>query len=62
LHLATSIRQQYGAGARVVIASHNRAEIVELMFAIWAVPGITKVRGLRPREFRLPSLHTTRLG
>jgi fatty-acyl-CoA synthase len=36
LCLATSIRQQEGAGARVAIASHNRPEIVELMFAIWA--------------------------
>lgn len=36
LRLATSIRQQCGAGARVAIASQNRPEIVELMFAIWA--------------------------
>ena len=36
LRLATSIRQQYDAGARVAIASQNRPEIVELMFAIWA--------------------------
>jgi fatty-acyl-CoA synthase len=35
LRLAASIRQ-LGAGARVAIASENRPEIVELMFAIWA--------------------------
>jgi fatty-acyl-CoA synthase len=35
LRLATSIRQQ-GTGARIAIASENRPEIVELMFAIWA--------------------------
>jgi fatty-acyl-CoA synthase len=36
LRLAASIRQQHGAGARIAIATHNRPEIVELMFAIWA--------------------------
>ncbi|MCV7378636.1 AMP-binding protein [Mycobacterium alsense] len=36
LRLATSIRERVGAGARVAIASHNRPEIVELMFATWA--------------------------
>lgn len=35
LRLAASIRQ-LGAAARVAIASENRPEIVELMFAIWA--------------------------
>jgi fatty-acyl-CoA synthase len=35
LRLAASIRQ-LGAGARVAVASENRPEIVELMFAIWA--------------------------
>ena len=34
LRLATSIRQQEGAGARAAIVSQNRPEIVELMFAM----------------------------
>lgn len=36
LRLAASIRQQHGAGARIAIATHNRPEIIELMFAAWA--------------------------
>jgi acyl-CoA synthetase (AMP-forming)/AMP-acid ligase II len=36
LRLATSIRQEHSPGARIGIASQNRPEIVELMFAIWA--------------------------
>ncbi len=36
LRLAASIRQQHGAGARIAIATHNRPEIIELMFAVWA--------------------------
>ncbi len=36
LRLATSIRQSAPVGARIAIASENRPEIVELMFAIWA--------------------------
>ncbi|MCV7229191.1 AMP-binding protein [Mycolicibacterium komossense] len=36
LRLAASIRQSVPAGARIAIASENRPEIVELMFAIWA--------------------------
>jgi fatty-acyl-CoA synthase len=36
LRLATSIRRSSSAGARIAIASENRPEIVELMFAIWA--------------------------
>jgi acyl-CoA synthetase (AMP-forming)/AMP-acid ligase II len=36
LRLATSIRQTVPAGARIAIASENRPEIVELMFATWA--------------------------
>jgi acyl-CoA synthetase (AMP-forming)/AMP-acid ligase II len=36
LRLATSIRQSAPAGARIAIASENRPEIVELMFATWA--------------------------
>lgn len=36
LRLAASIRHQHGAGARIAIASHNRPEMLELMFATWA--------------------------
>lgn len=36
LRLAASIRQQHQADARIAIATHNRPEIVELMFAAWA--------------------------
>jgi fatty-acyl-CoA synthase len=52
LRLATSIRQQAGAGARVAIASHNRPEIVELLFAIWAAECVAVPINykLHPRE------------
>jgi fatty-acyl-CoA synthase len=52
LRLATSIRQQAGAGARVAIASQNRPEIVELMFAIWAAECVVVPINykLHPRE------------
>jgi fatty-acyl-CoA synthase len=36
LRLATAIRDRSGPGARIAIASENRPEIVELMFASWA--------------------------
>ncbi|MBV9516226.1 MAG: AMP-binding protein [Mycobacteriaceae bacterium] len=36
LRLATSVREAGGTGARIAIASENRPEILELMFAIWA--------------------------
>ncbi|MDT5325816.1 MAG: fatty-acyl-CoA synthase [Mycobacterium sp.] len=36
LRLAASIRRSNSAGARIAIASENRPEIVELMFAAWA--------------------------
>jgi len=36
LRLAASIRRQSAPGARIAIASENRPEIVELLFAIWA--------------------------
>jgi fatty-acyl-CoA synthase len=36
LRLATSIGQLGPPGARIAVASENRPEIVELMFAIWA--------------------------
>ncbi|WAC91445.1 acyl-CoA synthetase [Mycobacterium sp. Aquia_213] len=52
LRLAASIRQQYGAGARIAIATHNRPEIVELMFAIWAAECVVVPINykLHPRE------------
>ncbi|BBZ47794.1 AMP-binding protein [Mycobacterium parmense] len=36
LSLAASIRRDHDPGARIAIATHNRPEIIELMFAIWA--------------------------
>jgi fatty-acyl-CoA synthase len=36
LRIATSIREAGGPGDRIAVASENRPEIVELMFAIWA--------------------------
>jgi acyl-CoA synthetase (AMP-forming)/AMP-acid ligase II len=36
LRLGAALRADHGAGARVAIASENRAELVELMFGIWA--------------------------
>jgi fatty-acyl-CoA synthase len=36
LRLATSVRETAGPGARIAIASENRPEIVELLFAVWA--------------------------
>lgn len=52
LRLAASIRQQCEAGARVAIASQNRPEIVELMFATWAAECVVVPLNykLHPRE------------
>ena len=36
LQLATGLRRTLRPGARVAIASENRAEYLELMFGIWA--------------------------
>ena len=36
LRIATTLRAQHEAGARIAIASENCPEIVELMFAVWA--------------------------
>ena len=36
MKLATTLRERHGSGARVAIASANRAEYVELLFGIWA--------------------------
>ncbi len=51
LRLASSIRA-LGAGARVAVASENRPEIVELMFAIWAAECVVVPINykLHPRE------------
>jgi fatty-acyl-CoA synthase len=51
LRLATSIRQ-HGPGARIAIASENRPEIVELMFATWAAECVVVPLNykLHPRE------------
>lgn len=52
LRLAASLRQQHGPGARIAIATHNRPEIVELMFAIWAAECVVVPINykLHPRE------------
>ncbi|HEX5252941.1 MAG TPA: AMP-binding protein [Mycobacterium sp.] len=52
LRLAASIRQQHGAGARIAIATHNRPEIIELMFATWAAECVVVPINykLHPRE------------
>lgn len=52
LRLATSLRQLGGPGARIAIASENRPEIVELMFAIWAAECVVVPVNykLHPRE------------
>jgi fatty-acyl-CoA synthase len=51
LRLTSSIRE-LGAGARVAVASENRPEIVELMFAIWAAECVVVPINykLHPRE------------
>ncbi|WP_197520516.1 AMP-binding protein [Mycobacterium sp. E2479] len=52
LRLAASIRQQDGAGARIAIATHNRPEVIELMFATWAAECVAVPINykLHPRE------------
>jgi len=52
LRLAASVRQVGGTGARIAIASENRPEIVELMFAIWAAECVVVPINykLHPRE------------
>jgi fatty-acyl-CoA synthase len=52
LHLAGSLRQHCPAGARIAIASENRPEIVELLFAIWAAECVAVPINykLHPRE------------
>src|ERR1700761_9684155 len=52
LRLATSIRERCEPGARVAIASQNRPEIVDLMFAIWAAECVVVPVNykLHPRE------------
>lgn len=52
LRLAASVRQQHDAGARIAIATHNRPEIIELMFATWAAECVVVPINykLHPRE------------
>jgi acyl-CoA synthetase (AMP-forming)/AMP-acid ligase II len=52
LRLAASIRRQYDAGARIAIATHNRPEIIELMFATWTAECVVVPINykLHPRE------------
>lgn len=51
LRLAGSIRRANEAGTRVAIASENRPEIVELMFAVWAAECVVV-----PINFKLHAL------
>lgn len=50
--LATSLVRVAGAGARIAIASENRPEIIELMFATWAADCVVVPLNykLHPRE------------
>ncbi|MFL0274538.1 AMP-binding protein [Mycobacterium sp. SMC-19] len=50
--LATSLGRLAGAGARIAIASENRPEIIELMFATWAADCVVVPLNykLHPRE------------
>lgn len=52
LRLAASLRAAVAPGARIVIASENRPEIIELMFATWAADGVVVPLNykLHPRE------------
>jgi fatty-acyl-CoA synthase len=54
LCLAASIRAIDGPGARIAVASENRPEIVELMFAIWAAECVVVPINykLHPREMQ----------
>ena len=40
LRLASAIRETGSPGDRIAVASENRPEIIELMFAIWAAEGV----------------------
>ncbi|OBA82477.1 AMP-dependent synthetase [Mycobacterium sp. 1164966.3] len=55
LRIAAGIRQRYPAGARIAVASENRPEIVELMFAVWAAECVLVPINykLHPREMAL---------
>jgi fatty-acyl-CoA synthase len=52
LRLAASVRHSHAAGSRIAIASENRPEIVELMFAAWAAECVVVPINykLHPRE------------
>jgi fatty-acyl-CoA synthase len=56
LRLATSIRGIAGPGARIAIASENRPEIVELMFAVWAAECVVV-----PVNYKLHALETKQI-
>lgn len=52
VRLAGSIRQRHGAGARIALATHNRPEIVGLLFGVWAAECVVVPINykLHPRE------------
>lgn len=56
LRLAASIRAEHPAGTRVAVASENRPEIVELMFAAWAAECV-----IVPINYKLHALEMTQI-
>jgi acyl-CoA synthetase (AMP-forming)/AMP-acid ligase II len=56
LRLAGSIRREHPAGTRIAVASENRPEIVELMFAAWAAECVVV-----PINFKLHALEMVQI-
>ena len=56
LRLATSIRCCAPEGARIAVASENRPEIIELMFAVWAAECV-----IVPINYKLHALEMTQI-
>ena len=56
LRLATSIRAEHPAGIRVAVASENRPELVELLFAAWAAECVVV-----PINYKLHALEMTQI-
>jgi acyl-CoA synthetase (AMP-forming)/AMP-acid ligase II len=56
LRLAASIRHEYPAGTRIAVASENRPELVELLFAAWAAECV-----IVPINFKLHALEMVQI-
>lgn len=56
LRLAATIRSAHPAGSRIAVASENRPEIVELMFAAWAAECV-----IVPINYKLHALEMTQI-